>query len=495
MTPLLRMTLCVALSISAAGCATRAAPVASGQEERIGRMASGLITQHQVRGEDTRFSIEERLRFYGVPGVSVAVIDGGRIAWARAWGEVEAGSGMLVDTATLFQAASISKPVAAAGVLRLVEDGVLELDEDVNRWLASWKVPENEHTGSEKVTLRRLLSHSAGTTVHGFPGYSAGASVPTLVQLLDGAPPANTAAVRVDRVPGSLWRYSGGGTSIAQLVVMEVTGQPFADYMRARVLTPAGMLHSTYEQPLPAQLRSRAAVGHRQGARAIEGGYHTYPEQAAAGLWTTPSDLARFAIEIQRAHDGETGRVVTPATARLMLTNESGEYGLGFGLEGEADSLWFSHGGANAGFRAHFAALAERGQGAVVMTNGDGGSELAAEILRAIAREYDLPGFHSVERDAVALDEAAMDELAGDYFLEDEEAGREPFLRIRRDGAVLQGSVPRAGWVERTLRASPDDTLFFMENRVEFEIERDESGRVVGANVTGVGSPIRLVRR
>jgi CubicO group peptidase (beta-lactamase class C family) len=486
------------LLLLAAACATHSPPPEPEPPldvaERIRRVETGLLTHHVVRGEARGLAIEERMRFHRVPGVSVAVIDGGRIAWARAWGETEAGSGMPVDTATLFQAASISKPVAAAGALRLVEEGLLALDEDVNLRLRSWKVPENGFTASERVTLRRLLSHSAGTTVHGFPGYAAGSAVPTLVQLLNGEPPANTPAVQVNLVPGSRWRYSGGGTSVVQLLMSDVTERPFADWMGEHVLQPAGMRHSTYEQPLPASRLAQAATGHRRDGTPIPGRHHAYPEQAAAGLWTTPSDLARFAIEIQRAYTSGSGRILSPQMARRMLTLDAGDYGLGFGLEGKGDELWFQHGGSNAGFQSFFAALGARGQGAVVMTNGDAGGDLAIEILRAIAREYGMPGFAATEREVVRIEPAVLAAHAGEYV----PAGAAPqglVVRLRVEGGHLHADVPRLGWAGRPLRAGPEGVFFFLENGGEFAFERDVRGRVVGAVLTGLGEPLRLVRR
>ncbi|HEU0015158.1 MAG TPA: serine hydrolase domain-containing protein [Longimicrobium sp.] len=483
--------------LACAACATARGPAAGPDVgERIRRVENGLRTYHEVRGETAPpLSIEERLRFYRVPAVSVAVINDGRIEWARAWGEAEAGSGVRVDTTTLFQAASISKPVAAVAALRLVEQGVLSLDEDVNVKLRSWKVPDGPHTAAEKVTLRRLLSHSAGTTVHGFPGYAAGAAVPTVVQVLDGSAPANTRPVRVDTVPGALWRYSGGGYTIAQLLMSDVTGKPFAELMREQVLAPAGMHRSTYAQPLPAERAARAATAHRNDGTPIPGKHHTYPEQAAAGLWTTPSDLARLAIEVQRAYAGQTGRVITPATARLMLATQAGAYGLGFGVNGQADSLWFEHGGSNAGFQSYFAALAETGQGLVIMTNGDAGFPLAMEILRAVAREYGLPGGRPRERDAVAVDAAALAQLAGSYATV-ETGSRPPFVvELRVEGGMLTASLPNLGWRGRRLRASAPDTFFFLESPGELSFERDASGAVIAAELRGLGQTVRVVRR
>ncbi|HEX2211241.1 MAG TPA: serine hydrolase [Longimicrobium sp.] len=466
-------------------------------EARIRRVESGLVTHNVVRGETPApLTLQERMQYYRVPAVSVAVINDGRIEWARAWGEAEAGSGIAADTATLFQAASISKPVAAIAALRLVEQGRLSLDEDVNARLTSWRVPENEFTATEKVTLRRLLSHSAGTTVHGFPGYAAGDTVPTVVQILDGQAPANTRPVRVDTVPGSRWRYSGGGYTIAQLLMADVTGQPFAELMREQVLRPAGMIHSTYAQPLPADRAGSAAAGHSGAGTALPGKHHTYPEQAAAGLWTTPSDLARLLIDVQRAYDGETGRVITPETARLMLTTQAGSYGLGFGLSGRGDSLAFQHGGSNEGFRAFVSAQARGGRGVVIMTNGENGQQVAMEVLRAIAREYGIPVARPNVRDAIAMDPAALAAYAGTYARPITAEEQRPFtIELRLDDGVLRATVPAAGWEGRTLRPSAPDTFFFLENAGTLTFERDASGAVTAVTVSGLGQPLRLVRR
>jgi CubicO group peptidase (beta-lactamase class C family) len=194
--------------------------------------------------------VAAQMRDHGIVGLSLAIIDDGKIIKARGYGFTDKSGKTPITTSTLFQAGSVSKSVAALGALRLVEQGQLALDEDVNAKLQTWKVPENEFTKDEKVTLRRLLSHSAGLTVHGFPGYAVGSPVPTLVQVLDGEKPANTPAIRVDCVPGSQWRYAGGGYTVMQQLLIDVTGQPFPEFMQKSVLKPLGMAQSTYAQPL-----------------------------------------------------------------------------------------------------------------------------------------------------------------------------------------------------------------------------------------------------
>lgn len=326
--------------------------------------------------------LQSRMEFYKVPGVSIAVLREGKVNWARGYGVTAAEKGRPVNSETLFQAASISKHVAALVALHLVDEGKLALDEDVNQKLRSWKVPENEFTKTEKVTLRRLLNHSAGLTVHGFPGYAAGAPVPTVPELLDGKKPANTAPIRVDVVPGTIWRYSGGGYEVMQQLVTDVTGKPFAQLAKEIVLDALGMTRSTFEQPLPAHLQSNAAAAHRADGTMIPGRWHTYPELTAAGLWTTPSDLARIAIELQKG-----GRILKPATREAMLTKVLGNYGLGLGLAETEGQRSFSHGGSNAGFQCVLFAYRDNGKGAIVMTNGDRGGPLAEEILNNIAAD------------------------------------------------------------------------------------------------------------
>jgi CubicO group peptidase (beta-lactamase class C family) len=360
-------------------------PAGADLKMKIRAVETGLGPAVRAAGKPARhWALAERMDHYKNPGLSIAVINEGRIEWARGYGVKAAGDPEPVTSETLFQAGSISKPVAALVALSLVESGRLELDSDVNATLKSWKVPSNEFNEQSPVTLRGILSHTAGLTVHGFPGYAAGAPVPTVVQVLDGEKPANTAPVRVDTVPGRAWRYSGGGYTVMQLLVQDVTGQAFPDAAKEFVLAKLGMDRSTYEQPLPERLRPQAATGHNGGVP-IAGRYHTYPEMAAAGLWTTPTDLACVAVEVQRTLRGESNRVLSPVDMERMLTPGLGGYGLGFTIGGSGDARTFSHGGVDEGFQAMLVGYSRIGKGAVVMTNGNRGLALIGELLRSVA--------------------------------------------------------------------------------------------------------------
>lgn len=410
-------------------------------DARIQRVIANLQGPVAVAGEaPAAMALQERMTYHRVPGVSIAVVDGGKLAWTGGFGVREAGASDSVTPETRFQAASISKPVAVTGMLRFVDAGRLDLDADVNTYLTSWQVPTSPFMATEKVTLRRLASHSAGLTVHGFPGYAADSALPSVVQVLDGVRPANTGPVRVDTIPGARWRYSGGGTTVLQLVLSDVTGAAFTDVMAEQVLIPLGMRHSSYAQPLPVEWHAVAAHGHRGDGTMVPGRWHTYPEQAAAGLWTTPSDLLRWALGVDAARRGAPGAILTQATAQQMLTVQAGSFGLGPMLTDTGDSLRFSHGGANEGYRAEVVFFPATGQGAAIMTNSDNGSALIQEILLALAAEYGWPGFGPRMVTRVPVDAAVLAGHAGTYVLRAE--GQEVPVVVRVADGGLAVDIP-----------------------------------------------------
>jgi CubicO group peptidase (beta-lactamase class C family) len=392
---------------------------------RIRAVENNLRPALYVKGKPLpAMNILERMAHYHVPGVSVAVINKGKIEWAKGYGVKEAGGNDPVTPETLFQAASVSKPVTALAALRLVEKGILELDAPVNDKLASWKVPENEFSAKEKVTLRRLLTHSAGLTVSGFPGYSVSEPIPTPVQVLNGEKPTNTPPVRCDMVPGSQWRYCGGGFVVTQVLLADVSGRPFQEYMKTTVLGPLGMTRSTFAQPLPRDQADQAASGHEMNGEVVAGRWHVYPELAAAGLWTTPSDLCRLAIELQKSVAGESNKIISREMAGKMLTAGTGDWGLGMGLGGQTEEgkKSFSHGGGNKGFICMLFAFVHKGQGAVVMTNSDNGNDLVFEILRSLAAVYDWSILHPKEASVIEILPEKLTPYVGDYRAADEPA-------------------------------------------------------------------------
>ena len=381
-------------------------------DAQIKRVEQGLLPVVLIKG-DPSWSVAERMKFHKVPALSLAVIKDFKIEWAKAYGLKDLESNDPVTTETLFQAGSISKSVNAMVAMKKVEQGRISLDEDINNKLTSWKLPDNEFTATKKVTLRNLLSHTAGTTVHGFPGYAVTEKVPTLQQILDGAKPANTAAVRVDFEPGSRFRYSGGGTTISQLAIMDIEKKPYPDIAKETVLAPLGMSNSTYSQPLSAEWRKKAATGYRSNGSEVTGKIHVYPEMAAAGLWTTPTDLAKFAIELQLSLTGKSNKVLTKQSVETMTTAYKDDVGLGFFIERHGNALYFGHGGADEGFRAELVVSRDKGYGVAVMVNSDNG-QILREVIRGVAREYGWE-FMPAPYEIISLDATKVADFAGRF--------------------------------------------------------------------------------
>jgi CubicO group peptidase (beta-lactamase class C family) len=472
------------LSLGCTGSHTATA-TPSAESARMDRALSELRPGKVADVDPTvRWTLAERMQHYHVPGVSIAVVDSGRIVWAKGFGMKEAGGTDSITPTTRFQAGSISKPTFALGVMRLVQDGTLNLDEDVNDKLVSWHVPNNKFTVREKVTLRRILSHNAGLTVHGFPGYTAGSPIPTVQQILDGVKPANTAPVRVDTTPGAISRYSGGGTTIAMLLVTDVVKEPFPEFMQRTVLGPARMTHSTYDQPLPTALASEAATGHDTAGVPIAGKYHTYPEMSAAGLWTTPSDLATLGILLDSTYAGQTDRVVKQATLQQMLTVQKAPFGIGYEIHGSGQDLEYSHGGSDDGFISNFVMFPGHGEGVAIMTNGANGGELISEIVPSVAAEYGWPGEEQVVVTTVTPDAAALAKLAGTY----RSSGTPtPWIgTVAVDGGKLYLSVPGEDGLPKTQLFAVSDSAFFVDGQgFSVEFSRNHAGRVTTMTLAG----------
>jgi len=425
-------------------------------QKHIDAVISGLLPAVEIDGQSSRSALADRMKALNVPGVSIAVINDGKIEWTRGFGVTKLG-GASVTPDTLFQAASISKPIAAASALRLVEEGKLSLDADVNATLKTWKLPPSAFTATTPVTLRALLSHTAGTTVHGFPGYAAGTPLPTVPQILNGAAPANTKPVVVDQAVGAKFRYSGGGYTIAQQLMTDATGQSFPALVREKVLVPAGMTRSTEDQPLDAARLATVAWPYDSKGQEIPGGPHTYPEMAAAGLWTTPTDLARFAIDLREAASGKAGHVLTPQSASLMLTPVKDGYGLGVGTRSAGNDTSFGHGGSNEGYKAVMTLYRGSGDGVVVMTNGDQGGQLGEEIVRAVAAEYGWPDPHPIKRTVAAVEIGQQARFIGTFVI----PGAGDF-KVRRDGDRLTAEIQDGVWSP----LFPDSpTSFFVTDR------------------------------
>ena len=337
------------------------------------------------------FTLQEVLDKYHVPGLSIAVIRDFEIHWAKGYGISDVSTGAPVENDTLFQAASISKPVAAMAVLKAVQEGNFSLDDDINKILKSWKLPVDGFTADGPVTPRALLSHTSGTgDGFGFPGYHPSAPLPTTIQILDGQSPSNVGAVRMERPPLTGMKYSGGGVTIMELALVDAVGKPFPRILEEWVLGPIGMTESAYEQPLGPERDQKATRAHDGQGKAMDAKWHVYPELEAAGLWTTSVDLAKLAIEVQKSLRGESNRVLTRESAREMMEPVGvGDFAVGFEISKLGEGWYFAHGGGNWGFRCELVAHKIKGYGLAIMTNGDNGGIVIRELKDRIARAYD----------------------------------------------------------------------------------------------------------
>lgn len=386
---LLRMTRTFSVSMALTMAVAPRAAIA--QSDMAAMMARIEGVQATPVSPTDSLTLDGLMKRFHVPGVSVAVIWDYQIHWAKSYGVADVETGRAVVLSTPFQAASISKPITAMAALKLVQDKRLSLDGDINAVLKSWHIPVTDLNRTRPVTARSLFSHTSGADDgFGFPGYDPGAPVPTLPQLLDGQAPSNVKRVIFARPPFQQFKYSGGGLAIMQLALTDLTKRPFAEFMKSTVLDPLGMTESSYEQPPGTELAARAARAHdMQGARFGRAPFHIYPEQSAAGLWTTPGDLARFVIEVQKASLLGEGKVLSSALAREMITPVGvGPYAVGLGVEQRGEGWYFGHSGGNWGFRADMLGHMRKGYGVVVMTNSEGGGLLIREIESRVAAAY-----------------------------------------------------------------------------------------------------------
>ncbi len=371
-----------------------------------------------VKAKDAKgWTLHERMAHYGVNGVSIAVIHNYQLAWAKGYGLANASLKTPVTAQTLFQAGSVSKSLNAVGLLRLVEKGKVDLDADVNRYLTSWKFPYDTASKGRVITLAQLLSHTAGVNVAGFSGYRQGEDLPNTVQILQGQAPANSPKVHATLAPGERYEYSGGGTTITQLMVEDITRQPYAQYKQQQVLRPLGMAASSFTAPAQNKAQS-VATGYYEDGKPVEGRYHLYPEQAAAGLWTTPSDLAKFIIALQQAYRGTSNKVLSPAMAKRMLTPYHDQRSaLGVFVGNYNGTRYFEHDGLTYGYYCQYYGSLTGGNGVVVMINSVN-TALIPEIVNSVAQVYGFTGLLRTKTEKLlTLTDDILENYTGKYQL------------------------------------------------------------------------------
>lgn len=359
-------------------------------------------------------NLQQRMQETRTKGLSIAVIDNFRIVWAGAYGWADSAEGRKVNLDTRFQAASISKSINSLGILKLIQQGRIDTSADINQYLKRWKFPYDSLSKGKKITILDLLSHTASLTVHGFRGYNRKDIIPDLVRVLDGLRPANSAPVRSFGEPRKRFQYSGGGTTISQLMLEDITGKKYAVWMEKNILKPLGMKNSSFRQP-PADT-SNLATGYYGNAVPVNGKFHVYPEQAAAGLWTTPSDLARYIIDCQLTLSAGKGKIVTKELMENRMTPRiDTNVALGVFLVQKGKTKWFNHNGGNEAFLCTSWGSLEGGKGAVIMINGEDFTVIN-ELLNSVALAFNWEGFYTPEfRKTVMVPADTLKLYCGNY--------------------------------------------------------------------------------
>jgi CubicO group peptidase (beta-lactamase class C family) len=443
------------------------------------------ITGRIILNDDRPSTITERMAKYNLKGMSIAVIQDYKIVWAKGYGWADAENKIPVTSETLFEPGSISKSLHALGILKLAQEKKVDLNTDINTYLTSWKFPYDSLSKGKKITLAQILSHTAGLSVHGFPGHDIQERIPTVINVLDGKKPAVTPPVRSMFEPELKFEYSGGGITISQLLLTDVTKQDYATWMYNNILKPIGMQNSSFAQPPAKDKQALCASGFYADGSPVSNKFHVYPEQAAAGLWMTPSDLANYVIDMQLAYQGNPSKVLNSEMVKLHLTTyKEGPTSLGSFIEDHDGSKYFEHGAANDGFCGDFYGSLEGGYGVVVFLNKDD-QKILPEVINSVAKTYNWKNFYHepIRKKCISVDAKTFKKYEGIYLNNDStwEA------IIEKDGEYYY-------YLSKTYLkmyfATPDQFLTEYFSTVK-EFSKDEKGNVLGyANaVDGKANP------
>lgn len=453
----------------------------------INAIENNLIQAIQLKSDEKRnLNLQERMAYHNVPGVSIAKVKGGKIHWVKSYGVQDANTKIEIDNNTIFQAASVTKPITALAVLKLMQEGKLDLDADVNSYLKRWKVSNNEFTQNEKVTVRRLLTHTAGLNIHGYDGYRQSEGFPSAIEVLNGE--GNSRRAMVEETPGQRWRYSGAGYVILQLLIEDVSGQPFQQYMKNEILRPLGMNNSSYQQPLDASIQTNVSSAHDPRGEVIPGKWNNYPEMGPGGLWSTATDIAKYCMEIQKIYTERGEGILSKETIELMFTKHSErDWGLGPKIEGDEESLRFRHDGKNEGFIAEFVAFANNGEAVVVMTNGDRGNRIAREILLSISDYFKWDSDKPLVIDSKIMTANELESYTGTYDWQ-ERPGY--FIEVIIEQGQLVLLAP--GYPEDSLTPINSNDFIDIETGLEVKFNKNENAVVTGLTWRGRFSFVKV---
>lgn len=444
-------------------------------QSKIKQVEHNLSGWVQIENSPQMWTLEERMKFYHANGISIAVIKDYKIEWAKGYGWADSLEQKPVTTKTLFQAGSNSKSLNAVGVLKLVQGGKLNLNSDINTYLKLWKFPYDSLSKGKKITIANLLSHTGGISVHGFYGYKKGEEIPTIKQILNGQKPANSEAIRSIYEPSIKYEYSGGGTTISQLIIEDVTGEPYDKYMWENVLKPMGMTNSSYTQPPVSSKLNLLATGYYNDGKAVKGNYHIYPEQAAAGLWTNPTDLAKYVIETQLSLKGKSQKVLSKDMTTVRLTPYiDDKSALGVFIINKNGVKNFEHGGVDEGFVSQYIGTFEGGNGVVVMTNTYN-TALFDEIIRSVALTYEWKNAYTPE---IKKEHYIKDEDLKSYLGKYTSGDKNFFITKKNNGVYFNFNDDR-GNLTWKIHFINTNNFCMIENNSDFNFVRNISGKII----------------
>ena len=429
-----------------------------------------------------KYNIVDRMKFYKVPSVTIAVINNGKIEWTKSYGYADLEGKRKANANTLYQVASISKSVNSLGIMRLVQRKQLSLSNDIRSYLKTWSFPDNEFSNGETITLKNLLSHTAGLNVHGFIGYSVEDTIPTINQILNGERPANSEAIKPVYTPGKRFEYSGGGSMVIRKILDDNISGNYDSLMQSLVLKPLKMTGSTFSQPLSSQYKNYA-YGYDGNMEVLKGKYYIYPEQSAGGLWSTATDIANFVLGVQHALKGSQTVILNRQHTEEMLTPILNDYALGFGIVEKGGEKYFWHEGESYGFNSIYYGSFTTGKGVVILTNAypSNGQPFILELLHSVATVYNWEKFYNpIKKKLVHIPGTLLDKYVGEYYSES------PQLKISiiRTGNELQLTARQTEKMYAIkqdsffLASSPNDNCIFSSSKRDgyidtFEVLKD----------------------
>jgi CubicO group peptidase (beta-lactamase class C family) len=462
--------------------------------ERILRVEKSLAGGIWIKGEQL-WSLKDRMQYYSVMGLSIAVVNNYKIEWAKGYGYADTTENRFVTANTLFQAGSVSKSVNAIGILKLVNDKKIDLNTDINSYLNSWKFNYDSISNGKKITPIQLISHTSGLSIWGFDGYDRGDTIPTIIEILEGKKPANSPPIRSIFEPGLKFQYSGGGSTVSQLMIADVAKMSYDKFMLDNVLKPIGMTNSFFGTPLKINKIQALATAYSPSGAELPGKYKIHPEMAAAGLWTTPTDISKFIIESQLSYEGKSNKILSKEIARLMLdpyivTNNSvlpKNGGLGVFIEEKNGKKYFLHKGGNAGFVCIYYGSMEGGKGVAVMINSNN-DKILQEVVNSVSQVYDWDGFYiPIIKTLNSVGETVLESYAGNY-----EFAPNVILTITKVGNHLQAKA--TGFKEFEVFPETESKFFAKDFNAEIEFLKDDENKVYGLKY-GLGGDNDYVRK